>query len=131
MAKSNKNNRNKKINPIELLNQSGVAKALLSANTRESLGIYEEALADLKEFPENTSLIEIAEGIGTTTIELLEEDIAVIQADLKDEVEEEKAQKKRKAQSKRVVKKSEKSIDYLSECRAKLRADRKRKIEAG
>ena len=120
-----------KNNPYKLLKKSAIAKNLLSDNTKQALDIYDQTLNDLKEFPDNTSLIEMAEQIASTAITLLEEDLERIRGELKDEVKETEKKKSRKAQSKKIIEKANKTTDYLADCRAKLRQERKQKIASG
>ena len=120
-----------KNDPYALLKESGVAKNLLSDKAKEALSIYDETLQGLKEFPNDKSLKEMAEQIGKAALEVLEDDVAKINAELKDEVKETEKKRVQKAQSKKIVEKADKTMDYLAECRIKLREERKRKVAAG
>ncbi len=120
-----------KNDPYKILKQSAVAKNLLSDKTKEALEIYDETIEGLTEFPKDKSLKEMAEKIGKAAIEVLSEDIDQIKSDLKDEVSETEKKRIQKAQSKKVVEKADKTMDYLTECRTKLREERKRKQESG
>lgn len=120
-----------KNDPYKLLKESGIAKNLLSDKTKEALEIYDETIDGLNEFPKDKSLMEMAEKIGKAAIEVLSEDVEQINAGLKDEVQETEKKRIKKAQSKKVVEKADKTMDYLAECRLKLREERKRKQETG
>ncbi|HEY9084057.1 MAG TPA: hypothetical protein VIN73_12035 [Vicingaceae bacterium] len=120
-----------KNDPYALLKESAIAKNLLSDKAKEALSIYDETLEGLKEFPDDKSLKEMAEQIGKAALEVLEDDIAKISAELKDEVKETEKKRVRKAQSKKIAEKADKTMDFLAECRIKLKEERKRKIAAG
>ncbi|MBQ21699.1 MAG: hypothetical protein CMD31_13170 [Flavobacteriales bacterium] len=120
-----------KNDPYALLNESGVAKNLLSDKAKEALSIYDETLEGIKEFPEDKALKDMAKQIGKAAVELLQEDIEKIKAEINDDEKTKEKKRVQKAQSKKIVEKADKTMDYLKECRIKLREDRKRKIAAG
>lgn len=120
-----------KNDPYKLLEKEGVAKKVLSERSLEALSIYDETLEGLKEFPDDKTMKDMAEQIGDTAIELLKEDIATIKDELSDKAEQQQKKQLKKAQSKKIVEKSEKTMDYLAECRRKLRDERKQKMASG
>lgn len=120
-----------KNDPYVLLKESGVARKLLSDKAKEALSIYDETIEGLKEFPNDKSLKDMAEQIGKAALEVLEQDIEQIKKDIKDDETTKEKKRVQKAQSKKIVEKADKTMDYLAECRTKLREDRKRKIASG
>ncbi len=120
-----------KNDPYELLKKEGVAKNLLSEEAKDALLEYDELLEELKEFPTDKNLLNTAEKVGRITIEVLEEEIATMRREQEQKEESSHKKKQKELQSKEIMEKTEKTIDYLSECRAKLRAERKHKIETG
>lgn len=120
-----------KNDPYILLKESGIAKNLLSKKTKEALSIYDETIEGLIEFSDDKSLKDMAEQIGKAALEMLEEDVARISGELKDEVQETEKKRTKKAQSKKIVEKADKTMDFLAECRTKLKEERQRKISSG
>ena len=120
-----------KHNPYKLLDKEGVVKNALSDRAKEALSIYDETLEGLKEFPKDKTLKEMAEKIGKAAIELLKEEIGALKGELSEKAKEKEKSQLQKAQSKKIVQKSEVALDYLAECRRKLKEERKQKLAAG
>lgn len=120
-----------KNDPYALLKKEGVAKNLLSDIAKDALVEYDGLIEELKDFPTDKNLLDTAEKIGKVTIEVLQEEIEGMRLQQEQKEEDTNKKKQRELQSKAILEKSEKSIDYLSECKAKLREERKHKLETG
>lgn len=120
-----------KNNPYELLQKEGISNKLLSERSVRALEIYDETYALLNEFKNSKEMRENVEKAGKTTIEVLQEDIDRIKTELKNESEETEKKEIKKAQSKKIIEKSTLVLDDLSECRERLKEDRKKKLESG
>jgi hypothetical protein len=120
-----------KNDPYAFLEREGVAKSLLSDASKEALQIYDESLEGLNEYPKDKGLRNMAEQIGKAALDVLEQDITQLQKTQIKKAEDKETTKKKELQSREILEKSVKAIDYLSECRLKLRQERQRKIESG
>lgn len=122
---------NLKNDPYKVLEAEKISKKLLSDRALKALSIFDETLADLDQFPDDKKLKNEAEEIGKETVELIKEEIARIQVETKDEIEEASKKEVKKVQSKKIIEKSEQVLDDLALCRKRLKDDRQQKIESG
>ena len=120
-----------KNNPNDFLKKEGIAKKLLSDASKQALKEFDDTLKDLEEFLDSKELVAMAEQIGQAAIDLLKDDIERIREELKDEAAEKEEKQVKKAQSKRIVEKAEKTMDHLAQCRKLLKEERERKIASG
>lgn len=120
-----------KNDPYAFLETEGVAKSLLSDASKEALQIYDESLEGLKDYPKDKGLRNMAEQIGKAALDVLQQDIAQLQKTQIKKAEDKETTQKKELQSREILEKSVKAIDYLSECRLKLKEERKRKVESG
>ncbi len=128
-----------KNNPHELL--KNLPKANISDKVKEAIEIYDETAEELKEFPNDKKLKDMAEEIGKAAI-------VIIKSETEEEVKEEKP---KKASTKKPEKKSEnaieekgdekktklkreevdKAIAFCEKCKIARQKERQRKIAAG
>ena len=120
-----------KNNPNDLLQKEGIAKNLLSKAGKEALKDFDDSVKELMEFEDDKAMMDIVEKMGEATIDLLTDDIARIKEELKDDATEKEKRQVKKAQSKRIVEKAEKTMDHLAQCRRMLKEERQKKIETG
>ena len=86
-----------KNNPYKLLQEEGKTKDQLSQVTLQALSIYDETVEDIKKHPDQKSLLELAEQIGTEAIRLVKEEISSLDKTGKDtEEQKEKPEDKQK-----------------------------------
>ena len=125
--------------PYVVLEKEQVAKSLLSDKIKEVLSEYDDALKDLLSLAEDKSLKssqlkgfkDAVEQMGGIAIEMIEEEFLSKREAHKRREEDAEKKQQRNIQSKEILEKSERSIDYLLECRMKLKEERKHKIESG
>ena len=120
-----------KNNPYELLEKEGIAKSLLSDVLKEALSIYDATLEQLKDFPSNKNLRDMADEVGKEAISLLRDEIEEMRLAQQTKEEDQQKKQQRKLQSREIAEKTERTIDYLYECRMKLREERRHKLETG
>ena len=120
-----------KNNPYDLLKREGIAKKILSEKSLASLNLYDKAIAIYKKRPGSQEMKDNAEKAGTMTLQVLTKDIAGIKNQLEKEEELEEKKVIKKAQSKKIIEKSEVVLDDLAMCRKRLKEDRQRKLASG
>ena len=120
-----------KNNPYEMLQDERISHKLLDEKSLRTLELYDQAYALLNKHPKSKELKESVEKAGKITMDVLKEDILRIKGELKSEVEEAEKAETRKAQSKKILEKSKVVLDDLSDCREKLKEDRRNKMESG
>jgi LytS/YehU family sensor histidine kinase len=120
-----------KNNPYELLQREGISHKLLSEKSVTALEVYDQTYALLNKHANSKEIRENVEKAGKLTIEMLTADIDRIKKELKSENEETEEKEIKKAQSKKIIEKSAVVLDDLSECRERLKEDRKHKLESG
>lgn len=120
-----------KDNPNELLDKEGISKSMLGEKALKSLSLFDKANMLYEKRPTSKEFQEQAEKAGKITVDVIKKEIARIKSEVKNESEEKEKKEVKKAQSKKIVEKSEKVLDDLAFCRQKLKEDRKRKIESG
>ena len=120
-----------KNDPYAFLEKEAVAKGLLSDATKEALQIYDDSIEELKLYSKDKNLRNMAEEIGQAAIDVLKQDIEEIQKTHIKKAEDIQTKQKKEMQSRDILQKSEKAIDYLSECRLRLKEERRKKIESG
>ena len=125
--------------PYVLLEKEQVAKSLLSDKVKEVLSEYDDAVTDLLSVAEDKSLKssqlkgfkDAVEQMGEIATEMIEEELLNKREAHKKKEEDAEKKQQRALQSKEILEKSKRSIDYLLECRMKLREERKHKLETG
>jgi hypothetical protein len=120
-----------KNNPYELLQKEGISNRLLCEKSVRTLEIYDKAFALLNKHANSKEIKESVEKAGKITIDVLKADIQRIRQESKNETEEAETKQIKKVQSKKIIEKSVVVLDDLSECRKRLREDRKNKIDSG
>jgi hypothetical protein len=120
-----------KNNPYEMLQNERISHKLLGEKSLRTLELYDQAYALLNKHPKSKELKESVEKAGKITMDVIKEDILRIKGELKNETEEAEKAETRKAQSKKILEKSKVVLDDLSDCREKLKEDRRNKIESG
>jgi hypothetical protein len=120
-----------KNNPYEMLQNERISNKLLGEKSLRTLELYDQAYALLNKHPKSKELKESVDKAGKITIDVIKEDILRIKGELKNETEEAEKAETRKAQSKKILEKSKVVLDDLSDCREKLKEDRRNKIESG
>lgn len=120
-----------KNNPYDILKKERIDKSQLSDRVLKGLVIFDDTLDDLNKYPKDRQMKKAAEEIGAGVCELLNGDIERIRQDSYDEEEEKGKKATRKAQSKTIIAKAEKTLDDLTLCRQRLKEDRQKKIESG
>ena len=118
-------------NPRTLLENADISEKLLSKSALHYLSLFDKAQAVAKKHPKSGDLQKNVERATEIVNGALEKEILRIQNELKDEAEEIEKKVVKKAQSKKIVEKSNVVLDDLAECREKLKEDRKRKMESG
>jgi hypothetical protein len=113
------------------LNKHGIQEEDLNEVAKKALAVYKKIKAIYERNPDNPIMKENAEGNGEDVIKL-------ISTELKDKSNAPEIRKKAakafsemRKKSLKQVKKNEKALDELEQCRIKLRKDRKRKLESG
>jgi hypothetical protein len=120
-----------KNNPYELLQNEKISHKLLNESSVRALAAYDKAFASLQKFSNSDEIRDRVENAGAMAIEVIQKDIARIKNELKNENEEIEKKEIKKAQSKKIIEKSAVVLDDLSECRERLKEDRKNKLENG
>jgi hypothetical protein len=120
-----------KNNPYEMLQNERISHKLLSEKSLRTLEVYDQTYALLNKHPKSKELKESVEKAGKITMDVLKEDILRIKGELKNEVEDAEKAEIRKVQSKKILEKSAVVLDDLSDCREKLKEDRRNKMESG
>lgn len=120
-----------KNNPYEILRKEGINKESLSVRVQKGLQIYDETLEDLNKYPKDKQMRQAAEEIGSGVCELMRDDVERLRQESYSEEEEKGKKAARKAQSKSIIAKAEKTLDDLTLCRQRLKEDRQKKIDSG
>ena len=120
-----------KNNPYDILDKEDISKKLLSEKALISLGLYDKAKMLYEKRPASNEFKENVEKAGKITSEVIEKEVARIKNELKNETDESEKKEIKKAQSKKIIEKSENVMYDLEICRQKLKEDRKRKVESG
>lgn len=120
-----------KHNPYDLLEKEHISKSMLSEKAVLSLGYFDKAKALFEKRPASKEFQQSAEKAGEITSELMRKDIARIQKETTDEIQDDEKKETRRVHSKKIMEKSEKVFDDLEACRTKLKEDRRRKLESG
>lgn len=120
-----------KDNPNELLEKEGISKTMLSEKAVKTLELFNKANILFEKRPTSKEFQEQAEKAGKIASEVIKKEITRIKSEVKNEAEDKEKKEVKKAQSKKIVEKSEKVLDDLSLCRQKLKEDRQRKLESG
>lgn len=113
------------------LKKHGIKEKDLNEMARKALMVYQKIKAIAERNPDNEVMKDNAERNGKDVIALITKELGDKSnaPDLRKKVAKAFTQKRKK--SLKQVKKSEKALDELEQCRIKLREDRKKKVESG
>lgn len=120
-----------KDNPNDLLDKEEISKTMLSEKAIKSLELFNKANMLYEKRPTSTEFQEQANKAGKIASEVIKKEIVRIKSEVKNEAEEKEKKEVKKAQSKKIVEKSEQIFDNLDLCRKALKEDRQRKIDSG
>lgn len=120
-----------KNNPYDILKKEGIDKDSLSVRVQKGLQIYDETLEDLNKYPKDKQMRQAAEEIGSGVCELMRDDVERLRQESYSEEEEKGKKAARKAQSKSIIAKAERTLDDLTLCRQRLKEDRQKKLASG
>lgn len=118
-------------NPYVLLETEGISKSVLSEKAVKMLELYDRATRVSVNMPKSKELQAQAEKAGDLACSVIRQDLERIKKELKNDVEDFEKKTTLKAQSRKIIQKSEQVFDDLALCREKLKKDRKQKMESG
>jgi len=118
-------------NPHLLLETEGISKSMLSPKSLKMLELYDRAGLVAVKQPKSKELQVQAEKAADLAGKVIREDISRIKKELKNDVEDFEKKATLKAQSTKIIQKSEQVLDDLELCRQKLKEDHKRRKESG
>ncbi|MCB9448663.1 MAG: hypothetical protein H6585_10000 [Flavobacteriales bacterium] len=118
-------------NPHDLLEKEGITNDQLSANGKEALKLFDEALAVSNRFLENDDLKKQAEQMGKEAVKVVQADIDKLQEQMKNDEEEKKKKEAKKKRSREVMEEINISASQADACRKTLREYNRQQREAG